>query len=270
MRFFRRTLADLTIDGDEGAFGGIDLYRELKQRLVDARHELLVPEDEIPWDRALFLNLAFYDPSGASDVLTGPSIPPDVVCHVAWHRLAHGQVGDSPGAALFAEAIASAFDLWLVGRLLASPVATSFLDTQVPAMAEAAQAAGLDAAAFEAMLASIADDPDAAFEDLRALLFDGAKALAACRTPLEGEAVLEALEERRFFPLLHHYALASWVLSVRAKKGPLEDPVVKKLDRALRKAPSSIEKLRADWVVTRAARPARPRSRPASRPTRRR
>lgn len=255
MRFTRRRLDALAIH-DEAALAAIPVYRELKQTLLDARHEFLAPVDAVgvPWDRAALLNLAFYDPSGASDVLTGAHVDADVVCHVAWHRLAHAHLGSSTAALAMGEAIASAFDLYLVGHLLASSSPSAFLDTQVPAMADAAQAAGLSAAAFEALLAGMARDPDASFEELRALLFDALRRLAACRTPLQGEAVLQRLQARRFFPLLHHYALSNWVLAIRAQGGIVPDAATLSLDRSLRRARSSVALLRRRWLPARSAR----------------
>ena len=71
--------------------------------------------------------------------------------------------GAQSAEALFlGEAIASAFDVYLVGRLLGHAPDSSFLETQVPAMAEAAQAAGLPDEELEAMLDGIAADPECA------------------------------------------------------------------------------------------------------------
>src|SRR6202012_2696764 len=108
-------------------------------------------------DRVLFLNLTFWDPGEQGDVLASDVIPADVVTHVAWHHLARRALdkvgaGTSADALLLGEAIASAFDLHLVGRLLGHAPDAQFLETQVPAMAEVAEAAGLDEAGFEALL----------------------------------------------------------------------------------------------------------------------
>ena len=217
-------------------------------------YRFLVPEGGASWDRVVFLNLTFWSPSEGGDLLTGDHLPADVVTHVAWHHLAARALGlDGPKpsveGALLAEAIASAFDLYLVGRLLGRSPDSEFLETQVPAMAEAAEAAGLGEEGFEALLSEVAQDPDRAFEDLRALLFDAAKALVRC-TSIEGAAaVLDGLSGHRFAPILHHYELSTWILHARAGGGLMdEDPVAREVDAALRAAPVALDWLEERWV----------------------
>src|SRR4029078_6908390 len=143
-------------------------------------------------------------------------------------------------ALFLAEAIASAFDLYLVGRLLARAPGCDFVTTQVPLMAECAAEAGLPEAGFSALLEEVVSQPERAFEDLRALLFDAATALVACSGVAEAQAVLEGLADHRFAPLLHHYQLSNGILYARASAQPLvADSAAIEVDRALRQAPVS-------------------------------
>jgi len=262
--FRRATLDDLAID-DERSFRHVGLYADLKEVLRRSGYAFRVlPSGGAPrWDRALFLNLTFWGAGGSSDggdVLMEPRIPADVVAHVAWHHLAArafaARPGDPPSAdALFlGEAIASAFDVYLVGRLLGHAPSSSFLETQVPAMAEAADAAGLSEGDFERLLEEIAGDPDGAFEDLRELLFDAATSLVACRSADDALAALGRLEDRRFAPLLHRYELSNWILYARAYAGGAldPDPRVRDVDRSLRAdggPASALDWLDAAWVA---------------------
>jgi hypothetical protein len=75
--------------------------------------------------------------------------------------------------------IASAFDLYLVGRLLDNVPDSEFITTQASIMGDAAEQAGLAPAQFDALLAEVTVDPEHAFEDLRSLLFDVARAAEA-------------------------------------------------------------------------------------------
>ncbi len=243
MTFRTCTIDKLQIE-DEAAFVHIPHYAALKELLRRTRYRFrcLSADSEQRWDRALLLNLTFWG-GGDGDVLSDGSIAADVVTHAAWHRLAatdllrlgaHG----SADALLFGEAVASGYDVYLIGRLLRAGAHSSFLDTQVAALSESASAAGLSAKKFAALLQAVADDPDQAFEDLRALLFSASTSLLRARTPDRGLAILEKLGTHRFAPILHHYELSTWVLYARAyaPTGLQPIPAVRALDRRLRKS----------------------------------
>src|SRR4051794_29667781 len=197
LRFRLAPLDDLTID-DRASFSGVAIYGRLEEIVRRAAHPFRIPEDRrtASWDRALFLNLTYWTAGDGADVLCDDHIPADVVAHVAWHEvvsreLARRQSAASPepgatapsppsAAALFlSESIASAFDLYLVGRLLPNAPECDFVTTQVPLMAECAGDAGMPEPVFSAMLEAVVRQPERAFEDLRALLFDAAMALVA-------------------------------------------------------------------------------------------
>ena len=249
------TLADLTID-DERSFRHVGLYADLKQALEHANYTFrILPEvDRGRWDRALLLNLTFWGATGGGDVLVSEHIDADVVAHVAWHYLAARALGEknaplSVEALFLGEAIASAFDVYLVGRLLGHAPKSSFLESQVPAIADAADAAGLSEEAFDGLLQEIAKDPDAAFEALRSLLFDATLALYRCGSAEDGLATLARFDEHRFAALLPRYELSNWVLYARAygaKSG--DDPKAKHVDIELRRAPVALDWLEANWV----------------------
>jgi hypothetical protein len=263
------TLDELTVD-DERSFGGVALYQRLKQSLRRSGHRFQIPAagEQASWDRVLFLNLTYWSAGEqAADVLCDEHIPADVVAHVAWHALAGRELsrasGDGPSAAaptaealFFSEAIASAFDLYLVGRLLETQPESEFIATQLPPMSECAQEAGLSEEAFAALMTGVAGDPERAFEDLRALLWDAATALFACDGAAAAQAVLEGLAVRRFAPLLHHYQLSNWILYGRAYAArsagagaAVDVPVdVRALDETLRRVPVSFDWLAEHWI----------------------
>jgi hypothetical protein len=257
MQFRPATLDELTID-DRAPLTGVAIYQRLETFLRGSGHRFLIPDAgrHASWDRALFLNLTYWNVEAGADVLCDDHIPADVVAHVAWHELATRRIaraaGASPSSAglFFAESIASAFDLYLVGRLLPRAAESDFLATQVPLMAECADNAGLPEAGFAALLEEITRAPERAFEDLRALLFDAATALAACGTATAANAALEELAGHRFAPLLHHYQLSNWILYARAYADRSSEPdeIVRGLDRTLREAPVSLDWLDQNWL----------------------
>jgi hypothetical protein len=253
--FRRLTLDALRID-DERSFRHVGLYEMLRSLLERDGYRFRVPpvDESIAWDDALFLNLTFWDPTEAGDVLVRDRIPADTVAHVAWHHAANRALpvakGTRPSAdVLFlGESIASAFDLYLVGRLIGHAPDSEFLETQVPAMADVAESAGLEPEAFEALLQEVGAEPERAFEDLRALLFDAATACMDCRGIDDARIALHSLRTRRFGALLHHYALSNWVLFARAYADPARDERARAIDATLRAAPDALAWLEANWL----------------------
>ena len=251
------SLDDLIID-DEASFASVPLYPRLKESLRRSDHRFYLPAGGPPltWDRALFLNLTFWNADNGADVLVDEHIAADVVTHVAWHRLVAARLDQavpgarSPAAMLFAEAIASAFDLYMLGRLWRDAPASEFVVTQVPILSEAAQDAGMSDEDFAGLLADASDEPERAFEELRQLLYDASTALAACADVVQATAVLERFGGHRFAPLLHHYQLSNWILYTRAyaAAAPALDQQVRDLDRTLREAPGALGWLAEHWL----------------------
>ncbi len=252
----------LTID-DEASFASIPMYPQLKEALARSGQRFYLPsgEEAASWDRTVFLNLTFWGGPDSGDVLTDASLPADVVAHTAWHHLAGDALADAPanagpaGAAsaaamLFGEAIASAFDLYLMGKLLVAAPESDFIVSQMPIIAEVAENAGLPERAFTALVEQISREPERAFEDLRALLVDVTAALLQVRDAPAAALTLESFSAHRFYPLLHHYQLSNWILYARAygAKGA-DNARVTALDAELRAAPSSLQWLCDHWLA---------------------
>lgn len=251
-------LEDLTIT-DEPAFEAIATYAKLKRSLQDGRYPFLLPTSgtRFSWDRALFLNLTFWNGQQGADVMMDEFISADQVAHVAWHQIVNrrlaeavGETVPSPSSLFLGESIASAFDLYLLGKLLRSAPGCDFITTQVPIISEAAEEAGLPEIGFSNLLEGIAGDPERAFEDMRALLMDLTQALQPARSAEEAQAVIEDHEGHRFAPLIHHYQISNWLLYARAYSAaaPALEAEVARVDAALREAPSSLAWLEANWL----------------------
>lgn len=258
MPLLRASLADLQVE-DEESFRHVGIYAELKRHVASLGPAFLAPAEGewLGWNRALVLNLLFWEP-GTADVLASRSIDADVVMHVAWHDLANRHLPASVEGHLLAESIASAFDLYLVGRLLGHSPSSSFLESQVVRMSEAAADAGVEEDAFQALLDEVARGPERAFEQLRELLFDASRALLTPRRPLEALQALEAFDGHPYAGLLHHYELASWVMRSRLEAADAPAGASTKaleLDAALRRAPDAVAYLEQHWLPSESARP---------------
>lgn len=265
------TLDELTIE-DEPAVAQVDLYGRLKQALRRSGHRFLVPatSGELSWDRALFLNLTYWGGAddtdgeeragaGGTDVLCNDHITADEVGHVAWHHVVGRELArqavdpaapPSAEALFFSESIASAFDLYLVGRLLHDAPDSDFSTTQIPLIAERAENAGLSRSGFAKLLAEIEREPERAFEDMRALLLDVANALFVCHGPAQAQRALDRFVSHRFEPLLHHFEISNWILFARAygARAAGADAVVRRLDALLRQAPTALGWLAEHWI----------------------
>jgi hypothetical protein len=255
------SLDELIID-DEDSFSHVALFGTLKRMLRRSGHRFLIPSggEEASWDRTVFLNLTYWNADQGADILCDRHLSADVVAHIAWHHAVSTKLASLVGVAgaksatalFFAESIASAFDLYLVGRLLHNAPDSDFISTQVPIMAEAAEQAGLSSESFAALLAEVVRDPERAFEDLRALLVDVTSALFECRDAVSAQYVLEQFASHRFAPLLHHFQLSAWILYARAYgSGDCAAevaPTIRALDASLRTAPVSLDWLEHNWA----------------------
>lgn len=247
-------LDELTID-DEASFRHVAIYQRLKEVLRRAKHRFKIATvgENASWDRVLFLNLTFWSSNEEASVLCDEHIAPDVIAHTALHHVVGRALesdakpgAPSPAALLFSEAIASAFDLYLVGRLVENAPDSDFITSQLPIMAEAAEQAGLDEKAFATLIGGVVAAPERAFEDMRALLVDAGTALLTCKDADEAHVVLERFKGHRLAPLLHHFQLSNWILYTRAygrsvtREPGANDEAVHALDREMRASPDSI------------------------------
>lgn len=253
--FERKKLAELTIE-DAKSFRHIELYGDLEKvlRKDDYAFRVLPDDGIVRWDRALFLNLTYWAAAEGGDVLTEPAIPADVVAHVAWHHLATKALAAPAGkrppvSALFlGEAIASAFDVYLVGRVLGRSPDSSFLQTQVGAMSETAEAAGLSEADFERMIEGVAEDPEGAFASLRQMLVDVTAALFAVDRADDAAEILASFESHRFGALMHRFELSNWLLYARAYGDAAPCEKTAAVEKALREAADPLQWLSDSWV----------------------
>jgi hypothetical protein len=250
-----KAIAEITIH-DEASFRHVGLYDALKQAMLDRNMCFhLLGEAAGGQDAARLLNLAFWDPSAHAEVLSEAEIEADQLMHNAWHVLAREACGEHSGTAdalLLGESIASAFDVYLIGRTIGQQPDSSFLQSQVAAMSESAAASGASESEFEDMLGQMAREPERCFEALRQLLFDVSTTLVAASDLQSAAAALAASRDHAMYPLLHHYELPTWVLYARHYASHCEPtPSVRAIDEAMRGSDDSIAWLEARWVAGR-------------------
>ncbi|MDP3274756.1 MAG: hypothetical protein Q8Q09_06130 [Deltaproteobacteria bacterium] len=255
--FYQLTLDALRID-DEHVFESVEHFVALRETVREAGLTFRVaPEASVhaEWSRVLFLNLTYWHGSeGNSDALASRNIPADVVTHVAWHYLAQrALLGDFTGESmLMGECIASAYDLFLLGSLWCKKVDCDFVSALREALFAMFEEQGMTHHEFELWLDGLAHDPERAFEDLRALLFDLCVGLLASKSLDDAVAVFDAHSDRRFAGIVHHYELSNWLLHTRAYAATRldMDPQVRALDASLRAAARPVQWLADTWIAT--------------------
>lgn len=251
----RVQLQDLEI-ADEAAYAGFPLWAKLKARLEAHRVEMFLADPEGPlahWAATALINHTMRLPKGATEILHDRRVPADALMHTAWHHAGLFAMGNLAGSAeglLLGEAVASAFDAYIVGSLLhTESERPSALDTQVPAMAEVAAAASGSPEDFEALLHRMAEDPEGSFEELRELLFDVSIGLLYAEGVDEAEEVISSSHGHVFAPILHHYDLSIWVLYARAYGTDVQEHAgLRKIDARLRAEAHPLEWLEAHWL----------------------
>ena len=252
MALRRMAIEALEIE-DEASFRHVAIYAALKRALVHDGVQFAAPEPgPIATDAdTLLLNLAFYKPGGVAEILVDEHISADQLAHSAWHHVVARHLGDHAAgraALLLAESIASAADVYWVGRLLGHAPDSTFLATQVPAMADAALDAGMSEDEFQTLLERTSSDPEGVFESLRSLLFDTALALTDAPDADAAAAVLADVQDHPLAALLHHYELAGWVLYTRAHHAHVSDEPALHVHRMLMQCDDAVAWLEAQLL----------------------
>ena len=246
-------VSELTIV-DEQSFETLALYRALRTRMDEADPVFLITDpngDE--GERARLLNLGFWDPSSFMEVLTEPVITADQLAHNALHHCGYGALGDAARSLeglLLVESIASAMDIYWLGRLLAEAPYAEFLESQVPAISEAASGAGASSEEFADLLQLAAENPPKAFGDLRSVLFDTALGLTRAVDVHEADRVLREQSTHQWSVLTHHYAITNWILFARINGSHTSDTKsVLDLDQRLRGVKNPVTELQSIWAL---------------------
>jgi hypothetical protein len=246
---FRRVTLDAIRIDEERTMRRVPLYARLKSVLVKDGYEVRVGND-VDWNRAILLNLSFWSADDTADVVVDGRIPADVVAHMAWHHVAKkalGKSGSTVDGRLLGESIASAFDAYLIGKLLTDAPGSDFVRTQVEAMSEVAR---LSQKQFGRLLERLAIDPARAFAELRTLLFEVSTSLVRARGVDDAAKRLDAFHAHPLFPILHHYNLSNWLLHSRAygpRVPPSVDARIAKIHRAL-SSDDALDWLAREWL----------------------
>ena len=151
------------------------------------------------------------------EFLDGKIIHPDQVIHVATHCLLDRLWPEAgPERLLLAETLASATDLYLLGKLMRAGEEATFLEDTLGSFDYYFELYGSTSPPLEELLQTIHDAPFRAMMDLSDYLFRFC--LPFLRGTIDEQTLTRSVEKNQpFYPLIHHYHVTNWILNLRAR-----------------------------------------------------
>lgn len=217
-----------------------DNYRRADIRLLECSIELLRAHRvafvamENGNGLARLVNLLFWRAGERREYVDGSALYADQVIHLALHQLVDTLVSRShPRGSLFAECLASASDVYLLGKLMGGGEETDFLRDTLASFGTYYEMYAHGEGDLERIIRQLRDDPFAAMTGLASFLEFFCLTLLESDTGEEARQKLLPLTTHRFYPLVHHYHTANWVLSLRNRFTGAAPP------------PADLERLRA-------------------------
>lgn len=207
------------IDADIYTRAAIPLLEPAKTLLKRKNVQAAVLEGQV--GRARLVNLLAWDPSDHLEYLDNNSIEADQVLHFAMHQLAEHTWGSARAVDLItAEALASAVDIYLLGKLAEAGEEPGFLIDTLDSWGFFYEQYA-DEDRLKQLLQNMIDDPFASFQRLTRFLIKATLPLLRLNDGTALSKHLAECEAEDFYPLLHHYNVTNWVLAVRARGLPV-------------------------------------------------
>ena len=195
---------------EEDAFrrAGLDLLGHSRRMLKDLRIAR-VPEGR---GIARLVNLLQWDVGEHMEYLDGEVVAADQVVHFAMHHIWDQKLGsDHPLKMLFAECMASASDIYLVGKLSHAGEETDFLADTLESFGSYFEMYSSEEE-LEELVIQVVEEPFETMIEAARYLFE----LGSCL--LEQVIDMDKLilfQDHLFYPLAHHYNISNWVLTIR-------------------------------------------------------
>lgn len=166
---------------------------------------------------ARLLNLLQWELQAAIEYVDGDGPLADQVIHAAMHHFSDALFGsDTPEEMLFGECIASAVDFYLLGKLIQAGIENDFLFDTIESL-ESYYEQYSESTHLVKILQDVAEHPFKTFMNISEKLFDWVAPLLHAKTPESVEENLLAAQDSPYWPLIHHYNVGNWVLTLRAR-----------------------------------------------------
>ena len=204
-----RRLEELEIaEADAFDRAGIDLLASC-QGLLKNLSIVCLPEGR---GLARLVNLLQWDVGQQREYLDGDIVAADQVVHFALHQIWDKKIGSAhPHTMLFAECMASASDLYLLGRLSQAGEETDFLMDTLESFGSYYEMYGTEEQ-LEELVTRIVEAPFETMIEAAAYLYH-----LGCRLlePSTDMGALLEFQDHLMYPLAHHYNISNWILTIR-------------------------------------------------------
>lgn len=200
-----------------------DVFQRAGIEILDCCLKLLLAKDLkmvlLPEGRGVgrLLNLLQWDVGEALEYVDGDGPLADQVIHYGMHHLVDDLIGhDGAEKMLLAETIASAADFYLLGQLIRSGEECDFLLDMVESLGSYYEQYSNEDC-LEALFERCAADPFATFAQVVLFLYETVEPLLYLEDPQAVTRGLLAVQDNELYPVLHHYNIGNWVLTLRAR-----------------------------------------------------
>ena len=204
-------LSDLAIDeADAFRRAGIDLLDAALPLLKNHRF-IVTPGKGL----ARLADLLNWRAGALCEHIDRRGVSADQVIHFAIHHVLDQNLEENhPGAVLLAECLASASDLYLLGKLSQAGEETAFLSDTIESMCSYYEMYAAEPDHLEQFFAAFLENPFETMVETACFLFHFGAAFLKSEPDL---AVLTRFSENARYPLVHHYNLTNWILTIRAR-----------------------------------------------------
>ncbi len=210
---------------EAGRFGraGVTLL-EKAVALLRAEGTLFLPLGNNGLSR--LMNLLYWRAEAKREYVDGESVYADQVVHFALHQLVATRVSaNHPRVDLFAECLASAADVYLMGKLIQAGIESEFMQETLTSFGAYYEMYAQDERHFQRLLEQTGETPFTSMLELIDYLERFCLVLLKPGEADAAQAELLPMTAHFFYPLVHHYHVANWVLTLRDRRSDgLEAP----------------------------------------------
>ena len=216
MKIVEKRIEDLDIfEKDAFERAGLAILTVAEHILAQSNTRfILLPESR---GLARMVNLLQWQAGDHVEYLDGEGVFSDQVVHMAIHQALDREQGSAtPHHMLFAEVLASASDMYLAGRLIQAGEETDFLADTLESLGSYYEMYAASPDQLTAFLQRLSDTPWETMVSLVDYLYTFCCPFLEKDRSIEHLSIPRSMEDHMFYPLVHHYNVTNWLLTINA------------------------------------------------------